>query len=190
MPRTLRKIAEDFDVPARAVSRHLWTGGHSSQRICSATSLVIVQPKEEQTDLEFHLINIGAGHSVPSGTNRRGLYLIAEVQNTKGKVLAQQRWLFAPWYADRPDDRAFLEKDKTLPDALSAIQADEQGPHEAPVRAGEERVLSWIPALKAGSYVVHAKLVYDLNRYNESSFLEDQTETNSATISIRVQEKQ
>ncbi len=189
MPRTLRKIADNFDLPIRAVSRHLWTGGHSSQRVRSATSLVIVQPKEGQADLEFHVINIGAGHSVPSGSNRRGLYLIAEVQNKKRKVLAQRQWLFALWYADRPDDRAFLEKDKAIPDASTAIQADEQGPHEAPVHAGEGRILSWIPALKAGNYTVHAKLVYDLNRYNAPSFVEDQTESNNAYMSIRVQGK-
>jgi hypothetical protein len=187
MPRTLRKIAEDFDVPVRAVARHLWTGGHSSQRVRTATSLVLVQPKEGQADVELHVINIAAGHSVPSGTNRRGLYLIAEAQDKKGKILARQQWLFAPWYGNRPDDRAFLEADKSLPDALSALQADEQGPHEAPVRAGEDRVLHWMPQLKAGAYAVHARLVYDLNRYNDPSFAGDRTEANRASMALVVQ---
>jgi hypothetical protein len=187
MPRTLRKIAEDFDVPVRAVARHLWTGGHSSQRVRTATSLVLVQPKEGQADVELHVINIAAGHSAPSGTNRRGLYLIAEAQDKKGKILARQQWLFAPWYGNRPDDRAFLEADKSLPDALSALQADEQGPHEAPVRAGEDRVLHWIPQLKAGAYAVHARLVYDLNRYNDPFFSKDRTEANRASMALVVQ---
>src|SRR6266511_5004281 len=36
MPRTMRKIAEDYENPARAVARHLWTGGHSTQRLRTA----------------------------------------------------------------------------------------------------------------------------------------------------------
>ncbi|MBF0498150.1 MAG: hypothetical protein HQK58_16495 [Deltaproteobacteria bacterium] len=184
MPRTLRKTAEDFDVPVRAVSRHLWTGGHSPQRVRSALNMVIVQPNENRADLEFHVMNLGAGHSVPSGSNRRGLYLIADVQDNKGKVLVTKEWMFAPWYGDRPDDRSFLEEDKKRPDALSAIQADAQGPHELTIRAGEGRILNWTPKLAPGEYTVKARLVYDLNRYNERSFTDDQTESNNAVLSV------
>jgi hypothetical protein len=184
MPRTLRKTAEDFDVPVRAVSRHLWTGGHSAQRVRSAASVVVVQPKGGQAELEFHVINLGAGHSVPTGSNRRGVYLTVDILDAKGKFSSGRDWLFAPSYGDRPDDRAFLAEDKNRPDAASATQADAQGPHEAPVRAGEERVLRWTPELKSGIYSVRAKLTFDLNRYNERSFAEDQVETNSAALSI------
>lgn len=186
MPRTLRKIAEDFDVPVRAVARHLWTGGHSPQRIESALSLVAVQPKKDQADFELHVINIGAGHSVPTGSNRRGIYLIAEVKDGNGKTIANREWMFAPWYGDRPDDKAFLEEDKKRPDAASAVQADSQGPHETTIRAGEDRTLKWAPELKKGTYTVEAKLVYDLNRYNERTFLEDQTEIGHASLSVGV----
>lgn len=186
MPRTLRKTAEDFDVPVRAVARHLWTGGHSPQRLRSALSLILVQPKEGQSDIELHIINVGAGHSVPTGSNRRGVYLIAEVKDGKGKTVASHEWLFAPWYGDRPDDKAFLEEDKKRPDVVSAIQADAQGPHETTVRAGEDRTLNWVPKLKAGNYTVQAKLIYDLNRYNERTFSADQTEVNRASLSVKV----
>ena len=71
-------------------------------------------------------------------------------------------------------------------DAVSAAQADAQGPHEAIIRAGEDRVLNWMPVLKEGSYTVQAKLIYDLNRYNERSFMEDQTETNRASLLVKV----
>ena len=125
--------------------------------------------------LEFHVINIGAGHSVPTGSNRRAIYLKADVLDNSGNVIANQEWMFAPWYGIRPDDKAFLEEDKKRPDAESAIQADAQGPHESIIRAGEERILSWMPELKAGNYTIQARLVYDLNRYNERSFIEDQT---------------
>jgi hypothetical protein len=147
---------------------------------------VLVQPKEDRVDLELHVINVGAGHSVPTGSNRRGIYLVAEVKDGKGKTVASREWMFAPWYGDRPDDRAFLEEDKKRPDAVSATQADAQGPHEAIIRAGEDRVLNWVPVLKEGSYTVQAKLIYDLNRYNERSFLEDQTETNRASLLVKV----
>ena len=186
MPRTLRKTAEDFDVPQRAVARHLWTGGHSSQRVRSAANLVIVQPKGGQPELEFHVINLGAGHSVPSGSNRRGAYLIIDVLDAKGSNVTGYEWMFAPWYGDRPDDKAHLEEDRIRPDGSSAMQADAQGPHEAPVRAGEDRILRWIPELKAGVYSVRARLTYDLNRYNERSFAEDQMEAGSAVLSIIV----
>ncbi len=186
MPRTLRKTAEDFDVPVRAVARHLWTGGHSPQRLSSALGLVLVQPNKDKADVELHVINIGAGHSVPTGSNRRGIYLMVDVEDAKGKKVSSREWMFAPWYGPRPDDKAFLEEDKKRPDALSATQADAQGPHETTVRAGEDRILNWTPDVKKGNYTVKARLIYDLNRYNERTFTADQTEINKADLQLAV----
>jgi nitrate/TMAO reductase-like tetraheme cytochrome c subunit len=186
MPRTMRKVAEDSDNPERAVARHLWTGGRSQQRLASALSMAITQPDEGKPGLAFHVINIGAGHSVPTGSNRRAIYLNVEVLDKKGKKVATKEWMFAPWYGPRPDDRKFLEEDKKRPDAVAATQADAQGPHEPIIRAGEERILPWTPNLKTGDYTVKAHLIYDLNRYNARSFTGDQTEINSTTLRIRV----
>ncbi len=186
MPRTVRKVAENFDNPERAVARHLWTGGRSRQRLASALSLAISQPEEGKPRLTFHVINIGAGHSVPTGSNRRAIYLNVEVLDKKGKRVALKEWMFAPWYGNRPDDRKFLEEDKKRPDAVAAMQADAQGPHETIIRAGEERLLPWAPNLKPGEYTVKARLIYDLNRYNDRLFTEDQAEVNSAMLSIKV----
>jgi len=186
MPRTLRKVAEDLDNPERAVARHLWTGGRSQQRLASALSMAISQPDEGKPGLTFHVINIGAGHSVPTGSNRRAIYLNVEVLDKKGKNLATKEWMFAPWYGARPDDKKFLEEDKKRPDAIAATQADAQGPHEMSIRAGEERILPWMPELKPGEYTVKARLIYDLNRYNVRSFTGDQTEINSTTLTIKV----
>jgi nitrate/TMAO reductase-like tetraheme cytochrome c subunit len=186
MPRTLRKTAEDTDVPARAVARHLWTGGHSGQRLGSALSLVILQPQKDRGDVEVHLVNVGAGHSVPTGSNRRAIYLQTRVVDRKGKVVATREWMFAPWYGPRPDDRSFLKEDEKRPDRIAASQADEQGPHEAPIRAGEERVLTWQPPLRDGSYTVEASLVYDLNRYNDRSFKGDQREISRFSLPLQV----
>lgn len=186
MPRTLRKSAENFDVPVRAVARHLWTGGHSIQRLRTALSLVIIQPQKGMSELEFHVLNIGAGHSVPTGSNRRAVYLKAEVIDSNGISVTEREWMFAPCYGDRPDDKAFLEEDKKRPDAEAAIQADVQGPHESIIRAGEERILSWTPELKNGDYTVKARLIYDLNRYNERAFTEDQTEIFETTLFAKV----
>ena len=186
MPRTTRKSAEEFDVPLRPVARHLWTGGHSPQRLGNALSLMLVQPEANSNKIEFHLINIGAGHSVPTGSNRRALYLQAEAVGTDGHVLDKHEWMFAPFYGMRPDDKKFLEEDKKLPDAYSARQADAQGPHEAIIRAGEERIVAWAPELKPGSYTVRAKLIYDLNRYNDRAFTEDQTTLNQSSLSLKV----
>lgn len=187
MPRTLRKAAENFDVPIRAVSRHLWTGGHSTQRLRTALSLVAIQPQQGQSGLEFHVINIGAGHSVPTGSNRRAVFLRGEIIDIKGNILADNEWMFAPWYGDRPDDQAWLEEDEHLPDSEAAIQADFQGPHESPVRAGEERILTWIPRLMKGNYTVRASIIYDLNRYNKRSFTDDQTTIFTTLLSLKVE---
>jgi hypothetical protein len=186
MPRTQRKTAEDFDVPVRAVARHLWTGGHSGQRLGSALSLVMLQPQKNTAAIELHVINVGAGHSVPTGSNRRAIYLQTRIVDRKGKVLATREWMFAPWYGPRPDDRAFLKEDEKRPDRVSAIQADEQGPHEAPIRAGEERVLTWQPEVHDGNYTVEASLIYDLNRYNDRSFKGDQREISRFTLPLPV----
>jgi hypothetical protein len=186
MPRTMRKVAENYDLPERAVARHLWTGGRSHQRLASALALAISQPAQGQSSLAFHVINIGAGHSVPTGSNRRGIYLAVEIADSGGKQVAQKEWLFAPWYGNRPDDRKFLDEDKARSDAVAAAQADAQGPHESILRAGEERILPWAPTLKKGTYTAKARLVYDLNRYNDRSFAEDQTEMNSTVLAFTV----
>ncbi len=186
MLRTERKVAEDFDVPVRSVARHLWTGGHSAQRIASALNITIVQPDEGKPNVEFHIININAGHSVPTGSNRRGIYLIVDALDVKGRTLATREWLFAPWYGLRPDDKAFLEEDKKRSDAVAALQADAQGPHETTIRAGEERILTWAPDLKSGGYTVRARLIYTLNRYAERKFTENQTGIYSTTLPITV----
>lgn len=126
------------------------------------------------------------GPSAPTGSNRRAVYLRVEILDGSGNSVAGSEWMFAPWYGDRPDDRAFLEEDKKRPDALPAMQADAQGPHEAPIRAGEERVLSWRPALAPGRYTARASLIYDLNRYNDPAFLDDQTEIYRTSLPIDV----
>ncbi len=186
MFRTQRKIAEDFDVPIRAVARHLWTGGHSPQRVRTALSVTIVQAEAEQAKLDLHVINVGAGHSVPTGSNRRAVYLRAEVLGGDEKVVATEIWMFAPSFQNRPDDRKYLEEDKTAVDPLATAQADAQGPHETPIRAGEERILTWAPRLTAGDYTVRARLIYDLNRYNDPNFLGDQTEIYRSSLAIKI----
>ena len=121
MPRTNRKLAEEYNVPDRVAARHLWTGGRSLQRLQNALNLVTVQPDKGAAKFEFHVINIGAGHSVPTGSNRRAVYLQVEALNSKGEVVAGKSWMFAPSYGSRPDDRAFIEDDRKLPNAKAAM---------------------------------------------------------------------
>jgi hypothetical protein len=186
MPRTVRKLAEDTDNPERVVARHLWTGGRSVQRLQNALSQVIVQPSKGSAMLEFHVINIGAGHSVPTGSNRRAVFFLVDMSDGAGSIVASREWMFAPHYGNRPDDKAFLDEDRKLPDAASAMQADAQGPHEATIRAGEERVLTWAPQVKPGSYTVRARLIHDLNRYNDRNYAGDQTLLNTVTLKVEI----
>jgi len=176
MPRTVRKLAEDFDVPPRSVARHLVTGGHSLQRLRSALNLSIVPATPPDRGFAFHVTNVGAGHSVPTGSNRRAVYLVAELLDADGKVIAAKEWMFAPWFANRPDDRKYVEEDKQGPEPIAQTQADAQGPHETIIRAGEDRVLTWNPDLPAGRYAIQATLIHDLNRYNDRAYKDDQDE--------------
>ena len=185
MPRTTRKLAESGNSPERVAARHLWTGGRSLQRLQNALSQVVVQPAAGAASFEFHVINIGAGHSVPTGSNRRAIYLQVDATDKHGKAVARNEWMFAPWYGPRPDDRKFLEEDRQRPDAKAALQADSQGPHEQIIRAGEERVLTWSPPLKPGNYTIQARLIYDLNRYNDRK-VDDQTLFNTTTLKVTV----
>lgn len=66
-------------------------------------------------------------------------------------------------------------------------QADTRGPHEASIRAGEERVLLWTPELKTGNYTVRTSLAYDRNRHNELAFTEDQTTLSSISLAVKVE---
>jgi hypothetical protein len=186
MPRTTGKLAENFNVPERVRGRHLWTGGHSPQRLRSALSLAITQQRPGQPGLEFHVANVGAGHSVPTGSNRRAVYLKVAVVDGGGQAIASTEWMFAPWFGNRPDDIAFLEEDKTGPEPIAATQADAQGPHESIIRAGEQRVLLWTPELGAGDYTVDARLIHDLNRYNDPGFTGDQTEVYRASLALKI----
>ncbi len=77
-------------------------------------------------------------------------------------------------------------EDEKRPDRIAATQADEQGPHEAPIRAGEERILTWEPKVRDGHYTLEATLVYDLNRYNDRSFKGDQREISRFTLPLQV----
>src|SRR5450759_3910631 len=186
MPKTVRKLAEDFPVPERVVARHTWTGGHSFARVASALSLAIAQTTEGQSELALHVINTGAGHSVPTGNNRRAIYLTAELVNAKGKVVANKDWMFAPWVLGRPDDKKYVEEDLKGDDPLAISQADAQGPHETTIRAGEDRVLAWSPPVPAGQYTVRATLTYDLNRYNDRAFKDDQQEIARISIPVKI----
>lgn len=181
MPRTIRKTAEEYNVPNRAVARHIWTGGHSKQRVSGALSVVMVQPDEGKPDLQIHIINIGAGHSVPTGSTRRGLFVFAEALDDTGKILRSREWLLAPTLEDHSDTR------RPPPDDTAIQQASAAGSqHESGLRAGEERILKWTPDLATGSYTVRTRLVYDLNRFNDRSLSEDQTEATVTSTRIRV----
>jgi hypothetical protein len=186
MSRTVRKLAEDFPVPERVVVRHTSTGSHSFARGASALNLAIAQTKEGRSELALHVTNIGAGHSVPTGSNRRAIYLTAELVNARGKVVANKEWMFAPWMLGRPDDKKFVEEDLKGDDPVATSQADAQGPHETIIRAGEDRVLDWSPSVPAGQYTVRATLTYDLNRYNDRAFKGDQYEIGKASLQIKV----
>jgi hypothetical protein len=188
MQRTVRPLAELYDVPPRLVGRHLWTGDHSATRIGEGLTVALSQAASDAPNagqLSIHVINVAAGHSVPTGSNRRAIYLTAEVLSGT-TVVTSKEWMFAPWYGNRPDDRSFLQADQNLPDAIAASQADAQGPHEPPVRAGEDRVLSWTPTLPGGSYTFRATLTYDLNRYNDRAFKDDQTQIYQTSIPLNV----
>ncbi len=43
------------------------------------------------------------------------------------------------------------------------------------------------PELKTGNYTVRTSLVYDLNRYNELAFTEDQTTLSSISLAVKVE---
>lgn len=186
MPKTVRKLAEDFPVPERVVARHTWTGGHSFQRVSSALNLAVVQSQEGQSGFSFRVSNIGAGHSVPTGSNRRAVYLTAQVVDAKGKVVATKEWMFAPWMLGRPDDKKYLEEDRKGKDPVATMQADAQGPHETTIRAGETRVLDWQPQIPTGQYTLKATLTYDLNRYNDRAFKDDQYEIGKAALPVKI----
>ena len=78
----------------------------------SVSPLVMLQPQKERANVELHVINVGAGYSVPTGSNRRAIYLQTRVVEGRGKVLAVRECMFAPWYGPRPDDRSFLKEDE------------------------------------------------------------------------------
>ncbi|MBT1070480.1 cytochrome c3 family protein [Pelotalea chapellei] len=184
MPHTMRRLTEDTTLPERVSSRHLWTGGRSLQRLLNALSQVIVQPVKEKGAFDFHVINIGAGHSVPTGSHRRAVYLQVQAISSEGKTAATQEWTFAPWSGNGPNDSTWLDEFRKMPG--SSVPAEALAPHETIIRAGEERVLHWSPTLAAGRYTITSRLVYDLNRYNDRSYKGDQTRISETSLEVSV----
>ena len=186
MPRTIRKVAETSDAAPRAVARHLWTGANSRQRHLGSLALSIIQPIAGESGISFSIANIGAGHSVPTCVNSRAVFLLAEIADKKGLNKLKKVWMFAQDHSERPDNKAFLEEDKQLSgwEATAQAQADAQGPHEAAIRAGEERILAWKPALEQGEYLVTARLYYTLDRFNNNPVNDSNAEIGRATLII------
>lgn len=87
----------------------------------------------------------------------------------QGKVVGAKEWQFAPNFSARPDDKIYLEEDKKLTgyEAIAQTRADAHGAHEPPIRAGEERLLDWVPDLMPGQYTVNAKLRYTTYRFSD-----------------------
>lgn len=185
MTKTLRKLTEEAVAPMRVGARHSAIGGKAALRLHNALTQVVVQPTTGAT-FEIHLTNVGAGHSIPTGAARKAVIVTAEAKNEEGKVVATQKWLFAPWYASRPDDKKHLEADKKLPHAKMAMMADAQGPHEAPVRAGEERILLWKPELRPGKYTITSKIISDSNRFGDRNDIARLVEVDVKTMSVTV----
>lgn len=186
MPRTLLQVAADSGSAPRAVGRHLLMGAGSRQRHLGSLGLTVMQPEEGKRNLSFDVVNLGGGHSVPTGPSERAVYLRVDVLDKDGNSKATKEWMFSPNFSGHPDDPAFMEEDKKLPQGDAAARADAQGPHESPLRAGEGRVLGWEPGLVAGEYTVNAKLFYTVDRFKDPQPRDEQSEIGSANLAIAV----
>jgi hypothetical protein len=124
---------------------------------------------------------------VPTGSNRRGMYLIAEVVDSTGRVLITKDWFFAPWYSSRPGTKLSWNRTKKLSILLRQGRRTSRDRMETIIRAGEQRVVAWTPEVRAaGRYTVRARLVYDLNRYNDRAFQDDQFEMAQETLEFTI----
>jgi hypothetical protein len=47
-------------------------------------------------------------------------------------------------------------------------------------------VLDWAPEIAKGGYTVRARLIYDLNRFNDRAFKDDQSELTKTALEIAV----
>jgi hypothetical protein len=188
MPRTLRKTAEAYPVPERPGGRHLWPGGHSAKRVASSVSLTAIQPIPGSPLFVLRVANIGAAHSVPTGTSRRALRLRVQVYEKTGRSAADRQWFFAPWPADRGDDRTLPDRDASQRSPTEASGPGDRASHWPPLRAGEERVLTWNPPLRKGAYVLRASLAYDLDRFDSGDRIEDTLEFENLLLRLNVQD--
>src|SRR5262249_13324206 len=77
MSRTVRVLAEGYNVPPRVMGRHLWAGDHSTTTIGKGLRLAVLAdpPGRPAGSLQFHVVNVAAGHSVPTGSNPPPIYL-------------------------------------------------------------------------------------------------------------------
>jgi len=120
MPQTLRPVAEGGN--PRKSGKHTFPGAHDPKAIAGALEVQYKQISGEDGIIgyNFQLINIGAGHYLPTGTPDRHLTLDLKLLDGQDRVIKEDRYtmkryiLWRPFIADLWDTRLAYGKPMTF----------------------------------------------------------------------------
>lgn len=111
MPLVERPIVPGGQI--RSARRHLWRGGHDPDMVKSGLDISFEETPTDSKKRRFvlTLINVGAGHYLPTGTPDRHLTVKLRLGNLSGKILEEKNYtlkrtvMWRPFIIDLWDSR-------------------------------------------------------------------------------------
>jgi len=105
MPEIDRPVATNS--PIRRGRQHLWRGGHDPEMIKRAVAIQVKadtpSPKPgDRVAFTLTLVNAGAGHKIPTGDPDRFFTVEFVVEDSQGRVLAEQKSTMGRWIMWQP----------------------------------------------------------------------------------------
>ena len=105
MPEIDRPVATNS--PIRRGRQHLWRGGHDPEMVKRAVAIQVkadtTSPKPgDRVSFTLTLVNAGAGHKIPTGDPDRFFTVEFVVEDSQGRVLAEQKSTMGRWIMWQP----------------------------------------------------------------------------------------
>jgi len=105
MPEIDRPVATNS--PIRRGRQHLWRGGHDPEMVKRAVAIQVkadtMSPKPgDRVSFTLTLVNAGAGHKIPTGDPDRFFTVEFVVEDSQGRVLAEQKSTMGRWIMWQP----------------------------------------------------------------------------------------
>jgi hypothetical protein len=113
-------LADKAKDPGEKINSHNLTGGHSVERVASATKVRIASLTRVASGLHgsVEISNVGSGHMIPTGIPSRALVLEIQLVDSAGNVVDTQTQTFRKVVLDSQHNELTTDTDIILKGAL------------------------------------------------------------------------